>query len=92
MRFLKRLLVSIYIFVGVFAVACFIGWCVTGNEPAALIAGVCGATGIESVVGGMMKIREVKADKERAELEAKTYGEMQHNDMPSDMDGESDYK
>lgn len=80
MRFLKRLLICVYVYMGVFGVACFIGWCVTGSEPAALITGMCAATGIESVIGGMMKIREVKAEKDRAELEARTYGEIKNND------------
>lgn len=60
MRFLKKLLVSIYIFLGSFAVACFIAWLILGDEPEALIAGVFAAAGIESVVGAIIKWREAE--------------------------------
>lgn len=55
MRFLKRLLVSIYVFLGVFAALCLVLWAVTGNEPTALITGVFAAAGVESMVGGVIK-------------------------------------
>ena len=60
MRFLKRLLVSIYVFLGAFAVVCLVLWAVTGNEPTALITGVFAAAGVESVVGGIIKFVEQK--------------------------------
>ena len=43
MRFLKTMLITLYIFLGCFTVACYISWCVTGTEPQALIMGVFGA-------------------------------------------------
>ena len=63
MRFLKTMLTSLYIFLGCFAVACYISWCVTGSEPQALIMGVFGGVGIESIVAGVIKVRENKAEK-----------------------------
>lgn len=86
MRFLKRLLICIYAYGGIFGIVCFIAWLITGNLPDSLIVGVYGALGIESVVGGMMKIREVKAEKERAELEVKMYNQ---NNVPPEG-GESE--
>lgn len=63
MRFLKTMLTSLYIFLGCFAVACYISWCVTGSEPQALIMGVFGGVGIESIVAGVIKVREKKTRK-----------------------------
>lgn len=63
MRFLKAMLTTLYIFLGCFAVACYISWCVTGTEPQALIMGVFGGIGIESIVAGVIKVRENKDEK-----------------------------
>lgn len=64
------MLTSLYIFLGCFAVACYIGWCVTGSEPQALIMGVFGGVGIESIVAGVIKVRENKDEKtEEADAE-----------------------
>ncbi len=60
MRFLKRLLVAIYAFLGGFAVVCLLLWCITGDEPTALITGVFAAAGVESVVGGLIKWKEAR--------------------------------
>lgn len=60
MRFLKRLLVAIYGFLGVFVVACLMLWVVTGYEPVTLITGVFAAAGVESIVGGIIKFKEAK--------------------------------
>lgn len=63
MRFLKTMLTTLYIFLGLFTVACFINWCVTGTEPQALIMGVFGGIGVESIVAGVIKVRENKDEK-----------------------------
>lgn len=63
MRFLKIMLTTLYIFLGCFTVACFINWCVTGTEPQALIMGVFGGIGIESIIAGVIKVRENKDEK-----------------------------
>lgn len=63
MRYLKKLLLSIYIYIGIFGAACLIAWIVRGDEPAALIAGVFSAAGAESVIAGIMKLNEIAAEK-----------------------------
>lgn len=60
MRYLKRLLAAIYIFLGGFAVVCLIMWCITGNEPTTLVTAVFAAAGVESVAGVMLKYKESK--------------------------------
>lgn len=63
MRYLKRLLAAIYLYLGIFAAVCLVLWIITRDEPAALIAGVFGAAGIESVVGAIIKQSEIRAEK-----------------------------
>lgn len=82
MRFLKRLLVAVYIYMGLFGIACFVGWCATGSEPSALIAGMCTAAGIESIVGGMMKIREIRAENKRADKLQSESGSIPSENLP----------
>lgn len=60
MRFLKRLLTTIYSFLALFTVAIYISWLITGYEPDALIYGVFAGVGIESIVTGIIKITESK--------------------------------
>lgn len=62
MRYLKKLLLAIYIYLAVFGAICLILWACTREEPQALIAGVFGAAGVESVIGGMMKLKEIKSE------------------------------
>ncbi len=72
MKFLKRILIGVYVFLGVFTLACLILWAILGEEPAALIAGVCGAAGVESVAGALMKWKEISARRaEESEKERK---------------------
>lgn len=63
MRYLKKLLIAVYVYLGIFTIIVYIGWLITKNEPSALIAGVFGAGGIESLVGGIIKYREIAAEK-----------------------------
>ena len=58
MRFMKRLLMGIYIYMGVFFGICLVVWIFAGNEPAALIAGVSAAVGVESIAAGIIRIHE----------------------------------
>ena len=60
MRYMKKLLSGIYIYMGVFFTACYVSWLITGNEPAALIAGVSAAVGVESIAAGIIRIHENK--------------------------------
>ena len=41
---------------------CLILWACTREEPQALIAGVFGAAGVESIIGGMMKLKEIRTE------------------------------
>lgn len=72
MRFLKKLLLGLYIFLAAFAVICLVLWVIRGDEPDTLIMAVFGAAGVESVISGIMKIRESKEEKKTdpAETEA----------------------
>lgn len=63
MRYLKRMLLGIYLYLALFAAVCLAVWAIRGEEPAALIAGVFGAAGIESIIGGIMKLNEIAAEK-----------------------------
>lgn len=65
MRFMKKLLVTIYLYIGVFGVICLVMWIATREEPTSLIAGVFGAAGVESLISGILRMSENKA--ERAE-------------------------
>ena len=58
LRWMKKLLTGIYIYLGVFFSACYVSWLITGNEPAALIAGVSAAVGVESIAAGVIRINE----------------------------------
>ena len=60
MRYMKRLLTGIYLYMGAFFTACYVSWLITGNEPAALIAGVSAAVGVESIAAGIIRINENK--------------------------------
>lgn len=67
MRFLKKLLVSLYIFLAVFAVVCLVLWVWRGDEPHTLITAVFSAAGIESIAGCLMKIKEKKSESAEAD-------------------------
>ena len=72
MRYLKKLLICVYAYMGVVGVAAFAAWAITGEEPVALLGGVFGAAGVESIIAGIMRINEMHAEadarrEERAE-------------------------
>ena len=62
MRYLKKLLLAVYIYLAVFGAICLILWACLREEPQALIAGVFGATGVESIIGGLMKLNEISSE------------------------------
>jgi len=68
MKYLKRLLCGIYLFLGAFALICLILWAVKGYEPTALIAGVFAAAGVESLIGGIMKINEIREERKNKDV------------------------
>lgn len=72
MRYLKKLLICVYAYMGAVGLAAFVAWAATGEEPMALIGGVFGAAGVESIIAGIMRIHEMHAEadarrEERAE-------------------------
>ncbi|MBQ8402766.1 MAG: hypothetical protein IJX14_12655 [Clostridia bacterium] len=75
MRFMTRLPVAIYLYMGIFFALCLLCWIVTGEEPAALIAGISAAAGVESIIAGCMRIREIQEERKR-ESEGKKTPEM----------------
>ncbi len=62
MRFLKKLLVSLYAFLGVFTVATLTVYIITGTEPTTLIGCVFGVTGVESLLTVIIKAAENKKE------------------------------
>lgn len=67
MRFLKKLLISLYIYLAVFAAVCLVLWVWRGDEPHTLITAVFSAAGVESIIGGIMKVKEKKTESAEAE-------------------------
>jgi hypothetical protein len=57
---MKKLLLSIYIYMGIFFGVCLILWIVTGEEPSALIMGISASVGVESVAAGAIRVFENK--------------------------------
>lgn len=62
MRFLKKLLVCVYVFLALFSVAVLVLFTVTGYEPTTLVGCVFGVAGVESMLGAVIKAKEVKKD------------------------------
>ena len=60
MRFLKKLLIAIYLFLAAFSIALLVIFAVTGIEPTALIGCVFGVAGVESLLGAIIKAKEEK--------------------------------
>ena len=60
MRYMKRLLTGIYLYMGAFFTACYVSWLITGEEPTSLIMGVSAAVGVESIAAGAIRIYENK--------------------------------
>lgn len=60
MRWMKKLLLGIYIYMGVFFGICLIVWIITRDEPTALIAGISAAVGVESIAAGVIRVYENK--------------------------------
>jgi len=80
MRFMKRLLTAVYLYLGFFFALCLICWILTGEEPAALIAGISAAAGVESVIAGCMRMREMREERRReqdGQKERESAGEIQ---------------
>ena len=83
MRFMKRLLTAVYLYLGIFFALCLLFWIITGEEPAALIAGISAAAGVESVITGCMRMREMQEERNR---ERKEQGEQESVAEPYTID------
>lgn len=83
LRFMKRLLLGIYIYMGAFFGICLVVWIFTGNEPAALIAGVSAAVGVESIAAGIIRIHENKEQNKHEK-------EMQYGTEENQLETETD--
>ena len=59
MKYLKKLLICIYSFLGLFSVAVLIQFAITGNEPTVLVGSVFTVAGVESMLGALIKTTEV---------------------------------
>ena len=82
MRWMKKLLLGIYIYMGVFFGICLVVWICTGNEPSALIAGVSAGVGVESMAAGMIRIFENREQhKHEKEISNDEYSETE-TDQP----------
>ncbi len=87
MRFMKRLLTAVYLYLGIFFALCLVCWIVTGEEPAALIAGISTAAGVESVIAGCMRMREMQEERNRKK-EKEESGEGRRK-IPGETSGET---
>ncbi len=70
MRYLKRLITGIYLYLGIFNASCLAVWYFTGNEPQSLIIAVNAAVGLESLVAGLLKMTETKVEARIAKTDA----------------------
>ena len=55
-----------------FAIACLLSWIVIRDEPTALIAAVFAAGGVESIIGGIIKLTELAKEYKIKKQENKT--------------------
>ena len=60
MRWMKKLLTAIYLYMGVFFAVCLVYWMATGMEPSSLVMGISAAVGVESVAAGVIRVFENK--------------------------------
>ena len=75
MRFLKKLLVSIYLFLGIFSVVVLLLWMATGDEPDTLITAVFAASGVEFIGSVLMKLGEIAAEVKKEKDSEESEGE-----------------
>lgn len=62
-RYLKRLLASIYLYLAIFDISALVWFMITGSEPATLIVSVNAVVGAESIISGIIKLSERKNEK-----------------------------
>lgn len=69
MRYLKRLLVCLYAYDAVFFAVVVMLNCAGITVQDSAVAGVAAATGVESIIGGIIKVREAADERRRIKLE-----------------------
>lgn len=71
-RYMKLLLAVIYVYIGLFGAAVFVANVAGVQIQDSLIAGICVAIGAESLISGLIKAVEIKAEQKarREEREA----------------------
>ena len=71
-RYMKLLLAVIYIYIGLFGAAVFVANVAGVQIQDSLVAGICVAIGAESLISGLIKAVEIKAEQKarREEREA----------------------
>lgn len=92
MRWMKKLLLSIYVYMGIFFGLCLILWIVKGEEPSSLIMGISAAVGVESVAAGVIRVFENKQTYKH-EKEMQNHGtehECRKDDYEGRLDAETD--
>lgn len=82
-RWMKKLLLGIYIYMGVFFGVCLVVWIITRDEPAALIAGISAAVGVESVAAGVIRVYENREQNKHEK-------EMRYGTEESELEREAD--
>ena len=71
-RYMKLLLAVIYIYIGLFGAAVFVANIAGVQIQDSLVAGICVAIGAESLISGLIKAMEIRAEQKarREEREA----------------------
>lgn len=66
---MKRLLMIVLMYLGIFGIACLVVFCVKDTEPQYLITAIFGSAGVELLISGAIKILEKKDKKIEGENE-----------------------
>lgn len=91
MRFLKKLLTGIYIFIAAFVAAVFIAWVFIREEPAALLTFVGSVCGVEIILSAIIKFYEAKnKEKEGNNYDNDRNNECGNNNNSDNIDSSGD--
>ena len=63
MRFLKKLLICVYVFLGAFVIYCCVNFTLQQTEPTTLIGCVFASAGVESIISFLIKSAESKEER-----------------------------
>lgn len=73
MRYLKKLLICVYAFLGIFAATTLVVFIFTGSEPTTLIGCTFGVAGVESMLAAIIKAREEKTKEKEVDENGDSY-------------------